>query len=208
VQAESPASHLLPMAGILVVLLTSSQALAHRLDVSVDVTEGKVVVEARYHDGVPAQEADVTVTDPDGNVLIEAKTNAEGTFQFTLAAIPAHVNVVVKTADGHRGAMTVSGKDLAGLAGAVEEPDRAGHDSSASEPWANEHSSADHDDLHEIEAALARIETELHEIDRELEHLREHHAGANFDRGLAGVGFIVGLTGVAAYCLARRPRQN
>lgn len=207
-QAESPVSHMPPTAAILAVLLTSSQALAHRLDVSVDVTQGKAVVEARYHDGVPAQEADVTVTDPDGNVLVEAKTDAEGTFQFTLAAIPAHVNVVVKTDDGHRGAVTVSREDLAGLAGAVEEPEHAGHDSSASEPWANEHSSADHDDLHEIEAALTRIETELHEIDRELEHLREHQAGANFDRGLAGVGFIVGLTGVAAYCLARRPRQN
>jgi hypothetical protein len=196
------------MAGILVGLLTSSRALAHRLDVSVDVTEGKVIVEARYNDGLPAREADVKVTDPDGNVLVEAKTDAKGTFRFTLAAIPEHVNVVVKTDDGHRGAVTVSREDLAGLAGAGEEHVHAGHYPSASEPWTNEHSSADRDNLHEIEAALARIETELHEIDRELEHLRKHQAGASFDRGLAGVGFILGLTGVAAYCLARRARQN
>ena len=198
----------LSAAMILVAMLGTSRAHAHRIDVSVDITEGKIVVEARYHDGAPVREADVLVTDPDGSPLAEGTTDADGRFLFTLTTVPVHMNVVVETGDGHRGATTVSREDLARLAGDVEEHEHEGHDSSASEPAADDDSSADHDDLYEIEAALVRVETELHEIAHELEHLREHRAGTNLERVLAGVGFILGLTGVAAYCLARRPQHG
>ncbi|MBU0617904.1 MAG: hypothetical protein KKI02_09325 [Planctomycetes bacterium] len=198
----------LSAAMILVAMLGTSRAHAHRIDVSVDIAEGKIVVEARYHDGVPVPEADLLVTDPDGSLLAEGTTDADGRFLFTLTTVPAQINVVVETGDGHRGAVTVSHEDLARLAGEVEEHEHEGHDSSASEHAADDDSSADHDDLREIEAALVRVETELHEIAHELEHLSERHAGTNLERVLAGVGFILGLTGVAAYCLARRPQHG
>jgi hypothetical protein len=192
---------------ILVGLLAPARASAHRIDVSVDLAGGKVIVAARYHDDTPVSDADVAVTDPEGSLLAEGTTDADGRFLFTVSTIPVHLNVVVETGDGHRGATTVSREELAGLLDG-EEHGHAEHESSASEPTPDDDSSANHDDLHEIEAALTRVETELHEIAHELEHVRERDAGTSFDRVLAGVGFIFGLTGVAAYCLARRPTHG
>jgi nickel transport protein len=189
-------------------LLAPAWAGAHRIDVSARSADGQIVVQARYHDGVPVRAAAVTVTDPDGNPLAEGTTDANGEFLFTLAAIPAHVNVVVDTGDGHRGAVTRTRADLTGAADAEEGHEHEGHDSPAGQLSADDDSSADHDELHEIEAALTRIERELHELAHELEHLSARQPGARFERVLAGVGFILGLTGIAAYCLARRGQPH
>lgn len=180
---------------ILVLLLASVPALAHRLDVAAYVADGQILVEAHHSSGEPVPEAAVEVTDPDGNVLVQGQTNADGTYRFTLATIPAHINVAVKTNDGHRGSQTLPRASLLALVSADNSPTTAAADTDA-------------DDLAEIAAFLQRHELALQDIQHQLARLNQNRAGVSADRILAGIGFIVGLTGVAAYCLARRPRQN
>lgn len=179
-------------------LPTPTHALAHRVDVSARIVAGEVLVKACYHDGLPVREADVTVRDSADKVLAEGTTDAHGRFSVRLTPIPAEVRVVVDTGDGHRGTTTAVREDQPAAAGATAEHDHAPHH--VSPPG--------HGDAHEMNAALVHIESELHEIAHELEHLRQQQSGASFERGLAGVGFILGLTGVAAYCLARRAKQG
>jgi nickel transport protein len=195
VSAEPRASVTCSGAAILLLLFASAPVLAHRLDVEAHVVDGQVLVEALYSHGEPVPEAAVEVTDPDGNVLIEGQTDAKGTYRFTLTAIPAHINVVVKTNDGHRGSTTLPREDLLGLVSAADAPTTAAANTEV-------------DDLAEITAALRRHELALQDIQQQLARLNRTNAGVSTDRVLAGIGFIVGLTGVAAYCLARRPRQN
>jgi len=215
VQAESSVSLRRPTTAILAVVFASSPALAHRVDVGAYVADGRVLVEACYSDGEAVREAAVEVTDPDGNVLIEGRTSAEGRYQFTLAAIPAHINVVVKTADGHRGAKTLPRESLLGLLGAAQSEADASPMPSAVEPPTSGAATSERDNLAEIKptlaqlkAALVRHEVALHDLQQQLALLNKPRGGVSTDRVLAGVGLIVGLTGIAAYCLARRSRQS
>ena len=180
-----------------ILLLTAAPALAHRLDVMAYVANGQILVEAHYSHGEPVPEAAIEVTDPDGNVLSRGQTDADGSYRFTLATIPAHINVVVKTNDGHRGSKTLPRETLQGLVNAADTPTTAATNTNT-----------ETDDLAEIAMALRRHELALQDIQRQLARLNQNRTGVSADRILAGIGFIVGLTGVAAYCLARRPRSN
>ncbi len=204
-----------PMTAILVALTAAERVMAHRLDAWVHVIDNEIVVEAYFNDGEAAQNADVTVSDSDGKLLAKGKTDTAGKFTFTPARLPDRIEIVVNTGQGHRCTKTMTRKDLVALnnhpqMSKNEEP-RASARLAFRHPTtttSDAPATPGDDELTEIKQSLTSIQASLRNIRHELAKLNKPRTGVSFDSILAGVGFIFGLTGVAAYCLARRQRPN
>jgi len=63
-------------------LLTGGRAHAHALHAKVDVTNDPAKLEAYYDEEMPAEFADVTVTDANGAVVLTGKTDERGIWTF------------------------------------------------------------------------------------------------------------------------------
>ncbi len=190
--------------------LLASPASAHRLNVFAYVVGGQVQVEAYFSGGARAQGADVTVYSAEKEVLLTGRTDKDGLWAFPVPAVEGDLEIVAETEDGHKGRCALKAEELAGSAprddvptAGAEGPDAAGE--ARSEPAAPLGASGD---LDEIRASLERIDASLRTVQRQLAELRRPRAGPSLDRVLAGVGFIVGLTGVAMYFMARNAARK
>ena len=63
-------------------LLTPTRAGAHAMDVRIDPATVLYKVTASFDEDLPAEFADVTVTDADGNVVLTGKTDERGVWTF------------------------------------------------------------------------------------------------------------------------------
>jgi nickel transport protein len=90
-------------------LLTPCRADAHAVHVTFDPTADPIKVVAYFDEDMPAEFADVTVTDADGNVVRTGKTDERGVFTF-LRPKPGTYRLTVKSV-GHvaRSEFSVSG---------------------------------------------------------------------------------------------------
>jgi len=199
----------LVLVGASAVVLPSS-ASAHRLNVFAYVVGDKVNVEAYFSGGARAQGADVTVYSAEEEVLLTGRTDEKGLWVFPVPAVEGDLEIVAETKDGHKGRCALKAEELGGaaphddtLAAEAEGTDAAGD--ARTEPATPGVASGN---LDEIRASLERIDTSLRTLQRQLAELRKPGAGPSLDRVLAGVGFIVGLTGVAMYFMARNAARK
>jgi nickel transport protein len=89
------------------VLVIPAVAHAHALGAEAKLKDGKVTVEAFYDDDTPATDAKVVVTDSDGKLVAEGKTDKVGKWSFS--APPAgKYKVVVDAGAGHRATVTLT----------------------------------------------------------------------------------------------------
>lgn len=96
-------------------LVTPDRAGAHAMHAKVDVTNDPARLDAYYDEDFPAEFADVTVTDADGNVVLTGKTDERGVWTFPRPK-PGTYLATVKQADGHRAKCEFT------VAGAAEPP--------------------------------------------------------------------------------------
>lgn len=100
------------------VLLSAGRAEAHAMFVKVDHANDPVKVLAYFEEDIPAEFADVTVTDADGNLVVTGKTDERGAWAFPRPNKPGTYTVKVKlTGHGAKDEFTVVG---AGEAEGVE----------------------------------------------------------------------------------------
>jgi len=96
---------------VVCILGTASPAAAHKASVFAAV-QGKVISgEAYFRDGSPLRNAQVTVFDPAGAKLGETKTDAEGKFSFEPRRRCDH-RLVVDGGEGHAAEYTVRAEEL------------------------------------------------------------------------------------------------
>ena len=162
-------------------------ASAHRLDIWVQAVDGRIIVEATYSGQAPAVGAEVKITTGVDELLTKGRTDTEGTFTYAPRSCPAVITVEVDDGMGHRARRTITRTEL-GITNAPANPD------SDSE-------------LADIRAALTRLENSINTLDARLAHAPAHD-DSTFEKTLAGIGFIMGLTGVATFCLSRRRGGN
>lgn len=81
------------------VLLTGARADAHAMHAVVDTKNDPIKLEAYYDEEMPADVADVTVTDADGNVVLTGTTNENGVWTFARPK-PGKYTLIVRQA-GH-----------------------------------------------------------------------------------------------------------
>ena len=142
---------------------------------------------------------------PDGTKIAEATTNANGEFRIELP-FRCDYELVVATADGHRASFPIEAAELA-----ADLPPYGGDAAPAAKPT----TAASGEANPALPVALGLEERIAKVVRKEIRPLREQIEGYEERRRLhdilGGIGYIVGVAGIAFYFLGvsrRRARQT
>lgn len=182
----------------------ATPAAGHRLEVFA-VAEGRTVSgQAYFPRGGPAADVPVSVTGPDGTVLVHLKTDAEGRFAFTAERRTDH-RITVRIA-GHEAHWTVPAdelpKGLPGHTGASPAPASPAASPSATPPPAASPAVPDAASATRLEAVVE--EAVARQIRPLREELRAHDERIGWTDVLGGLGWVAGIFGALAWVTARR----
>ena len=188
-------------------LLAAGAALAHRVNVFAWVEGDMVFVECKYPDGTKVHEGVIRVLDSAGKELLSGKTNDKGEFSFKVPK-QDDLTIVLEAGMGHRGDWPLSRQDLApageapkpGPAAAPQaSPKNEAPSPAAAEPAAGPASPPPAGIDQAIEKALDKKLAPVMKILAEM-----HEQKVRLTDVLGGIGYIIGLVGVAAY-FKRKP---
>ena len=212
---------------------TAASALAHRVNIFAWTEGDQVVAECGFNGGNKVKQGQVVVFDAaTGTKLVEGLTDDQGVYRFSVSAAgKAHgVRIVIKAGEGHQNEWTVDAAELASVQPAAP----ASAASSAASPTtssalapaavaagtapaANSGPQAQPNPKAEktspqpaanISAAElqnivnAALDVKLGPIRRELAEMRVARPG--FSEIFGGIGWLVGLAGIALYFKGRR----
>ena len=183
-------------------LLFTSQAAAHKVRVFAYESGGEIVAEAKFSSGRPAQNAAIELKSTDGNTLLSGVTDELGVFRFPLSAAtankPVDLTVVVDVGEGHRGSWLLTPADYLG--------ENNHHETLPAPP--KEYSQS------EIKSAVPLNHSAIERIidqslQRELAPIKrmlamERQKKITLQDILGGVGYILGLAGIAAYFKSKK----
>ena len=188
-------------------LLAAGAALAHRVNVFAWVDGDTVFVECKYPDGTKVHEGVIRVLDSAGKELLSGKTNDKGEFSFKVPK-QDDLTIVLEAGMGHRGDWPLSRQDLApageapkpGPAAAPQaSPKNEAPSPAAAEPAAGPASPPPAGIDQAIEKALDKKLAPVMKMLAEM-----HEQKVRLTDVLGGIGYIMGLVGVAAY-FKRKP---
>ena len=188
------------------VLLLPAQAQAHKLKAFATAVGADVSGYAYFSPGGRAQEAEVSVTLPDGTIVAKLQTNDEGEFSFT-AKQRADYRILVDGGDGHEATYTIHASELpvslAGASAPTQAAAPAGDKASAAAAPTMATSVSPAEIRAMVEQGLAQQLRPLREqIDAWQEKVWLHDV-------LGGLGYIIGLAGLAyGFMESRQSRQR
>lgn len=206
---------------IIAVMLTPLPANAHRITVFAWVEGSTAHVESKFSAGKGVNEGKVTVTAPDGTILVTGKTDESGAFSFEIPR-RTELTVTVSAGLGHQGEWTIRPEEISETDGTadptaiIERSEPLLPATSASEeipmPEPGPSPGLSRTEIRQIiEAAMEREwERRLEgKLDEKLAPLmrflaQQEMKGPTVQDIFAGIGYIFGLVGVAAYVASRR----
>ena len=204
------------------ILGTTTSALAHRVNIFAWTEGNEVVAECGFNGGNKVKQGQVVVFDAaTGAKLAEGRTDDMGVYRFPISAEgKAHgVRIVIKAGEGHQNEWTVDAAELATIqpgsaatsapsaapaapavvpaAASTSQPQAAPKaDKSPAQQTANI-SAAEMQNI--VNTAL---DAKLGPIRKELAEMRVARPG--FSEIFGGIGWLVGLAGIALYFKGRR----
>ncbi len=152
---------------------------AHALYLFAAVEEGYLVGEAYYHGQIPAQHAAVIISAPDGRQFGKTTTDEEGRFRFAPTVHTDH-HIRVETDDSHFATFTVTAAEL-------------GTDLDAEAPRSVRPANIDNE--------LARLREQVVRLRQDL---MAYEQTTRLRDIFGGIGYILGLGGLAAWLLSRQ----
>ena len=173
--------------------LVTANALAHRVNVFAWADGDMVYVEGKFSGGKKIIAGKIIVTDSSGVEVLTGQTNDQGEFSFKRPQ-PTELKIILEAGMGHRAEWTLPVDD-----------GHANH--SADESQSEETQTA-------VNAGVSRAEIEAiveKALDKQmkpvLKMLAESRAtGPGISDILGGIGYIIGLAGIAAYFHSRKKK--
>ena len=203
------------------ILATSTSALAHRVNIFAWTEGNEIVAECGFNGGNKVKQGQVVVFDAaTGAKLFEGRTDDFGVYRFPVSAEgKAHgVRIVVKAGEGHQNEWTVDAAELATIqpgtgAAPAASSAPASAPAVAAAPAAQAPSSPKTDKAPAQQAANisaselqnivnTALDAKLGPIRKELAEMRVARPG--FSEIFGGIGWLVGLAGIALYFKGRR----
>ncbi|MDE5878881.1 MAG: cobalamin biosynthesis protein CbiL [Desulfovibrio sp.] len=199
-------------------LLPPADALAPRVNIFAWLEGENIVVECAFNRASPVREGLVTVYDAEnGKELLQGRTNERGVFVFALPEAVRHghgMRIEINAGEGHVNDWTMSAAEIAEarelssgflqMQQATAQAPPAAVTSSVPAPPAPAPEALTAPEVRAIVAeALA---TGLAPIRRELAALSQ--PGPSVRDIVGGLGWIMGLVGIACWFLARRKQQK
>ena len=194
---------------VLYLSMTAPWALAHKVLLTAYVEGDTVFVEGGFSDGTPCKNAKVEVFDPSGKKLLEGKTNEDGEFIFK-APQKTDLKLVLNAGMGHRGEYTVPAGELQGVVVGNQATTTEAMPAPTAEtrkPQGTSEAVA-RIDPKEIESIVDRV------IQKRLRPLTQLVAKSQRKTGFSpteifgGIGYILGLMGIAMYFRYRKGSKS
>ncbi len=185
---------------VLLVVTLPSVVAAHRVNLFGYVEDGRVVLDAYFVDGTKAKGALVEVFERGtGKRLLQGRTDDNGSFSFRPPA-PVDLRIVLTASMGHRAEYTITREELLGGSGVSNEGVQGGE--TVSEPSRREVYSLGEQEIEKVVERVVR--RELGPVKSILLKIQEAHTRPSVRDVLGGVGYILGLMGVAMYFKRRK----
>jgi nickel transport protein len=196
-----------------VLLMFAGPASAHRVNVFAWVEADTVHVESKFAGGKKVKAAKIVVMDPKGVELLAGRTNDQGEFSFKVAEA-TDLRILISAGQGHQGEWTIRAAELTDVpsktasqtsAEIVIQSDQ--NDAVALKPVDSKTAVPDLAiEPNELAAIIESIlDKKLKPITRMLADTRQ--TGPTVKDIFAGIGYIFGLVGIAAYVHSRKKKE-
>ncbi len=187
---------------VVAVVSVSSPAAAHLLKVFALVEGSMIKGTVYFARSAPARGARITALGPDDVVLAETRSGDDGSFVVP-AGPPVDHRIVADAGDGHNAAFTIHAEEIAGPVDVPAGPTAAPAQPRADRTGQDPSSETDREWIEAaVEAVVSRHVTPLRE------QLNAYEDRLSWHDVLGGIGYILGLTGLAAFFLSRRRRES
>jgi len=193
-------------------------ALAHKVTVFAWVEGDTVYTESKFSGGRKAREATVTVYDDQGKRLLEGKTDAQGKFAFKVPK-KSTLKIVLQAGMGHQNSWVIPREEVEAALAAAESPSLTETVTLPVVPKAPAsekgrlgkqdmdiaHNSASPLSAGDIQAAVEKaVNRQLKPVIAKLNRLEAQNDEPRLTDILGGIGYILGLVGLAAYIKYRK----
>ena len=198
---------------ICIVCMVLGSALGHRMNVFAWVDGDTIYVESKFTGGKKVKSGKIEVIDPQGVKLLSGLTNDEGEFSFKVPK-RTDLKIVLIAGQGHQGEWTVRAAELEGLPSKTVsdtgvEKARSSEQKNAVTKTSVDTGNAAPNTAMEPEKMEAIIESvldrKLKPMTRMLVDIRQD--GPTVKDIFAGIGYIFGIVGVAAYVQSRKKKE-
>lgn len=178
-------------------------AIAHKVILAAHVEGDMVFVEGGFSDGTLCKHAKIEVYNTSGNKLLEGETDENGVFSFKPPQ-KTDLRLVLNAGMGHRDEYTVPADELPDMTG-MQKAEAEAVPAPASETRKPGGSNATAKiDSKEIELIVDRvIQKRLRPLIR-LVAKSQHKTGVSATKIFSGIGYIMGLMGIAIYFKSRK----
>jgi len=180
-------------------LLRPDAALAHKVSLFAWVENDMVYTLSKFSGGKKVINGHLLVFDPEGNKLLEGLTDNQGEFAFK---VPQQTDLKLEliAGTGHKGHWQVPLEEIMGGSENSTSTDAGPSTAAAVATHHSDNITADH-----LEAAIEKV------LDRKLKPVMKMLAKANqpgpsLSEILGGIGYIIGLVGIAAYFKSRQKK--
>lgn len=186
------------VAGLTVIcMLWPVSAAAHRVNIFAWVEGDMVHTQSKFRGGKRVKMGEVVVYDQDGKPLLSGKTDDQGEFSFKIPG-KMSMKMVIKAGMGHQGEWTLPLEELSGVSGSTAEPATAVMKTSETPDTAKSGINSE-----EFRRMVEKIlDQKLKPVIGLLVETRKE--GPTLSDILGGIGYILGLMGLAAYMHFRR----
>lgn len=190
-------------------LALAPPALAHKLKVFAFAEGDRIQGSAYFVGGAKASGASILIQDDTGQRLATLTPDSEGRFSYRVLQPVDHL-IVALGADGHRAEWRVSAAELAGAFPSTPQPDsasaaddaRQAHDTQPPQTAPVHASATDPALMAAIEQSVAR---QIRPLREQLIALDER---IRLQDILGGIGYILGLTGLALWWRRRKTGES
>ena len=183
----------------------AGDALAHKVMVYVELDGDQLKGEGYFSGGGKPKNCLVEVFDATGKKLAEAHTDQKGAFTLPLPASPPPLTVVLNAGEGHRAEYTLSAEEMGVSPGEAPSPAPP-----ASVPESQTKSDSSQVAVADLANTLDTVlKKRLAPLNARLERLERGNDQVGVKEVMGGLGWILGLMGVALYFMSRRrsPRE-
>ncbi len=198
---------------ILWLVFSHAPAFAHKVTIFAWVDGDTIHTQSKFSGGKRVKGALVVVFDSEGNALLEGKTDENGMFSFKIPQ-KVELKIVLKASMGHMAEWKIPAEEITG-SGSENNTLATIEKASNKTPTGSESIKTDEDVLKPATIGLGREEIEEiidASLDKKLAPIYDMLANT-YDRGpglteiMGGIGYIIGLVGVALYFSNRRRKE-
>lgn len=196
-----------------IIYVSVDSASAHRVNVFAWVEGDTIYVESKFAGGKKVKSGKIVVTDPRGNKLLSGLTNDQGEFSFKVPK-RTDLKIVLIAGQGHQAEWIIRAAEMADLAlktasdTSAEKLKQSVQKKDVSITSVDTRTAAPDTAVNpkELEAIIETVlDRKLKPITRMLADIRQD--APSIGDIFAGIGYILGLVGIAAYVQSRKKKE-